>query len=184
VIDGVTDYEDHMLIGIGGLADALRCSATVARAAAPPSLSDGGSPQWTPFTEGRPSTPCWESGRLNQLTEWAVADETNRPIICEYQSDGFWLWTKWRGTVLSITILPVILSITFGVAVHLWATTLSAASWPLLSVPPPDDPLIQQLNGLNTLWEYQLTLSTFILTFFTSQAYAPTGYTVQASPLH
>ena len=40
-----------------------------------------------------------------------------------------------------------------------------------MNQPPADEELIQSLNGLNTLWEYQLTLSTFILTFFTSQAY-------------
>ena len=34
-------------------------------------------------------------------------------------------------------------------------------------MPPAEEELIQSLNGLNTLWEYQLTLSTFILTFFT-----------------
>lgn len=31
---------------------------------------------------------------------------------------------------------------------------------------------IAQLLGLNQLWEYQLTLTTFILTFFTSQSYS------------
>lgn len=46
------------------------------------------------------------------------------------------------------------------------------STWPLLAVPPASDPLIQQLQGLTQLWEYLLTLCTFILTFFTSQAYA------------
>ena len=46
-------------------------------------------------------TPGWEAGRLNQLTDWAVSDQTNRPVICEYKADGAWLWRKWRGTVLS-----------------------------------------------------------------------------------
>ena len=33
-------------------------------------------------------TPGWEAGRLNQLTEWAVSDQSNRPVICEYKADG------------------------------------------------------------------------------------------------
>jgi hypothetical protein len=111
-------------------------------------------------------------GRLDELTDWATAQRSNRPIICEYQADGFWLWTKWRGTVLSITVLPVLLSMGLGLSVELLSRGLSATSWPVLAVPPAHDPLIEQLNGLNTLWEYQLTLSTFILTFFTQQAYA------------
>lgn len=40
-----------------------------------------------------------------------------------------------------------------------------------MAIPPESDPLIQQLGGMKTLWEYQLTLCTFILAFFTSQAY-------------
>ena len=52
------------------------------------------------------------------------------------------------------------------------AHSAALTTWDLLAVPPKDDPIIAQLNGLNTLWEYQLTLCTFILTFFTSQAYS------------
>ena len=49
-------------------------------------------------------TPGWEAGRLNQLTEWAVSDQSNRPVICEYKADGVWLWSKWSGTVLPIWV--------------------------------------------------------------------------------
>ena len=130
-------------------------------------------PHLTAFDfEGFPSTPGWESGRLDQLTNWAVSVESNRPVICEYKSDGLWLWTKWRGTVLSISVLPVLLTMGLGVATDVVAHSLSSSTWAVLAVPPEDDMLIQQLQGLNKLWEYQLTLSTFILTFFTSQAYS------------
>ena len=96
-----------------------------------------------------------------------MSDQTNRPVICEYKADGAWLWRKWRGTVLSITLVPVLVSMGFGVAIDLAARFGCDATWPLLAVPPPEEELIQSLNGINTLWEYQLTLSTFILTFFT-----------------
>ena len=60
--------------------------------------------------DGLPSTPGWEGGRLDQLTNWAVAEESNRPVICIYKPDALWLWTKWRGTVLSLTVLPVLIT--------------------------------------------------------------------------
>jgi hypothetical protein len=47
----------------------------------------------------------------------------------------------------------------------------SSTTWSLLTVPPATEPLIQSLFGLKKLWEYQLTVTTFILTFFLSHAY-------------
>ena len=124
------------------------------------------------FFEGMPSTPGWEGTTLNKLTDWAKADTTNRPIICEYKPDTLWLWSKYRGTVLSITIVPVLANMAVGVATDVAVHLTAPSTWPLLAVPPASDPLIQQLSGLTQLWEYQFTLCTFILTFFTSQAYA------------
>ena len=45
-------------------------------------------------------------------------------------------------------------------------------SWSLLAVPDASAEWIQRLSGMKKLWEYQLTLATFILTFFLSQAFA------------
>eukprot|EP00558_Chaetoceros_sp_UNC1202_P007107 CAMPEP_0197245902 /NCGR_PEP_ID=MMETSP1429-20130617/10542_1 /TAXON_ID=49237 /ORGANISM="Chaetoceros sp., Strain UNC1202" /LENGTH=367 /DNA_ID=CAMNT_0042706479 /DNA_START=113 /DNA_END=1216 /DNA_ORIENTATION=- len=58
-----------------------------------------------------------------------------------------------------------------GIGVDRFVHYYSDASWAFLAVPPESDPLIQQLVGMKSLWEYQLTLCTFILAFFTSQAY-------------
>eukprot|EP00566_Odontella_aurita_P001291 CAMPEP_0113573000 /NCGR_PEP_ID=MMETSP0015_2-20120614/26385_1 /TAXON_ID=2838 /ORGANISM="Odontella" /LENGTH=553 /DNA_ID=CAMNT_0000476051 /DNA_START=128 /DNA_END=1789 /DNA_ORIENTATION=- /assembly_acc=CAM_ASM_000160 len=120
---------------------------------------------------GRPSTPGWATGQLDKLTDWVQTDEANRPVICEYEPDGTWLWSQWKGTVLYMCVMPVVLSMVAGVIVDAGVHQLSSAHWPLLSVPPADDPLIQQLAGINGLWEYQLTLATFILTFFTQTSY-------------
>ena len=148
---------------------------------------------------GNPSLPGWTRTRrqrrrqtqaqLRQLATWSANDQPNRPIICEYEPDASWLWTRWRGTVLSLTIVPVVWNIGVGIvvdaAIHyqinhyslvssgnlVLPTSLMHRTWPLLAIPPQDDPLIQQLAGLNSLWEYQVTLTTFILTFFTAEAY-------------
>ena len=122
--------------------------------------------------EGMPSTPGYRPGQLNRLTDWAVRDSSNRPVICEFRPDGLWLWTKWRGTVLSFTVVPVLFMILLAFFTDALAHHLSATAWAFPAMPPVDDPFIRQLKALNDLWEYQLTLTTFILTFFTSQAYS------------
>jgi hypothetical protein len=124
--------------------------------------------------EGLPSSPGWKKAQLkqrNKLTDWAVSDESNRPVICEYEPDAFWLWSKWRGTVLSLVIVPILFNVCVGVGVDIGAHALSESTWSLLAKPPADDPLIEQLQGLKSLWEYQLTLCTFILTFFMAETY-------------
>ena len=49
---------------------------------------------------------------------------------------------------------------------------LSTTSWAWYSVPIATDPLIQTMTGLYKAWQFHLTLGTFVLTFFTSQALA------------
>ena len=122
--------------------------------------------------QGMPSTPGWESGRLDELTDWATSDRANRPVMCEYRSEGGWLWSKWRGTVLQMVLVPVLASMSLTVTTDILAHAFSEADWSLFGVPPAEDALISQLRGLATLWEYQLTLTIFVLTFFTSQAYS------------
>ncbi|KAH8066446.1 hypothetical protein JL722_888 [Aureococcus anophagefferens] len=145
--------------------------------APPPPSFDGAppAPLYLPGNNafrGLPSTPGWRAGRFNELTDWATNEASNRPVVCEYRPDGVWLWTKWRGTVLEMTILPVVVTMALGAAVDGGAHALAASAWPFWGVPPVEDPLIRQLSGLGALWEYNLTLCTFILTFFTQQAYA------------
>ena len=41
--------------------------------------------------EGFPSNPGWKKGQLDTLTDWAVNNEANRPIINEYEPDWMWL---------------------------------------------------------------------------------------------
>ena len=123
--------------------------------------------------EGMPSNPGWKIGRLDQLTEWAESKAANRPVICEYEPSGIWLWTKWVGTVLQSTWKEITLSMIMTLCFHLYLAWKH--SWPIWSFVVPldgSDKLLSGLLGLKKLWEHQLTLATFILTFFTSQAFA------------
>ncbi|KAL3791481.1 hypothetical protein ACHAWO_006231 [Cyclotella atomus] len=112
---------------------------------------------------GLPSNPGWDSVRLNRLTEWADEVQPNRPIICEYQPEGWWLWRKWNGTVLKATWGSVLFAMMTGLS-----------NYKLWNGPAIDTTsrLIKRLSAVTKVWEYQLTLSTFILTFFLSQAFS------------
>ncbi len=143
-------------------------------------LPSSGSSEGQQFSEstksflqkGNPSSPGWKNKNLlNDVTDWATSDEANRPIICEYEPDAGWLWRKWRGTALSMTYVSVLINIALGITLDTSVHASTEATWPLLAVPPPSEPIIQELSGMKTLWEYNLTLCTFILAFFTSQAY-------------
>jgi len=126
---------------------------------------------------GFPSNPGWRSGRLNKLTDWADNKTPNRPIVCEYDPDDWWLRRRWAGTVLKMTIRSCLMLMGICAALD-WTTrrhilrSASGASWGLFSVPPSTEPLIQSLFGVKKLWEYQLTVTTFILTFFLGHAYS------------
>ena len=44
-------------------------------------------------------------------------------------------------------------------------------SWVSFEIPHSTDPIIDTLNALNSLWEYQLQLTVFVLSFFVNHAY-------------
>lgn len=123
---------------------------------------------------GLPSNPGWDSSRLNRLTEWADEVKPNRPIICEYKPEGWWLWRKWNGTVLKSTWGSVLFAMLAGLVIDFVARGCSWSNYKLWNGPAIDTTsrLIKRLSAVTKVWEYQLTLSTFILTFFLSQAFS------------
>jgi Bestrophin, RFP-TM, chloride channel len=126
--------------------------------------------------EGRPSNVGWTNDKLNRLTEWADSSKPNRPIICEYQPNGRWLWFKWNGTVLKQTWPSVVGAMFAGLLLHAllrWRCAITGISWPWYGVPPiHQDPLLLGLTGVRKAWEFHLTIATFILTFFSGQTFS------------
>lgn len=49
--------------------------------------------------------------------------------------------------------------------------TATDVTWALWTVPDSSHPVVSHLRALDTMWNYQLTLTTFVLTFFINQAY-------------
>ena len=79
-----------------------------------------------PNFRGLPSTPGWKTNELDDLTDWATSDSANRPVICEYEPDGLWLWTRFRGTVLESTGAWAAVAMALGLGVGAGAHALSA----------------------------------------------------------
>ena len=84
---------------------------------------------------------------------------------------GSWLWTRWHGTVLETTWKPTILLMSVAAFVVFFTYSHATWTWPLLAVPDPTNPVVMRLKALDTMWNYLLTLATFVSSFFVSQAY-------------
>lgn len=93
------------------------------------------------------------------------------PIIIPYRPDPAWLWTRWRGTILQSTWRPTLsiflLGLSFIVAVHNDGRT----SWHFTATPDQGHALVVRLKALEGMWGYMLSFATFVISFFTSQAY-------------
>ncbi|KAL3802692.1 hypothetical protein HJC23_012016 [Cyclotella cryptica] len=144
------------------------------------------------FFRGRPSTPGFKPGQFEKLTSWAMSQDSNRPIVTEYDPDGLWLWTQWEGTIREMTFTNVAIALIWALVVDLYAyqhytvyliataavnggdvaTLLDNLTWTSFEIPHSRDPIIEAFQNLNSLWEYQLSLTTFTLSFFVNHAYS------------
>lgn len=144
------------------------------------------------FFKGRPSTPGFKPGQFEKLTSWAMSQDSNRPIVTEYDPDGLWLWTQWEGTIREMTFTNVVMALLWALVVDLYAyqhytvyliataavnggdvaSLLDSLTWTSFEIPHSRDPIIEAFQNLNSLWEYQLSLTTFTLSFFVNHAYS------------
>ena len=90
-------------------------------------------------------------------------------IIAGFHPQASWLWKQWHGTVLQQTWRPAIGMM--AVALLFVLCMEHCRTWPLLAVPDGDNSMIMQIKGLNKMWGYLLTMTTFVNSFFLSQAY-------------
>lgn len=143
------------------------------------------------FFRGAPSTPGYKPGQFEKLTRWAISTSSNRPVVAEYDPDGLWLWTRWDGTIRQMTFQNVIISLLWALVVDLYAyyhytvyliataavnggdvsRLIDNLTWISFEIPHSKDPIIDTLAAINGLWEYQLSLTIFTLSFFVNHAY-------------
>ena len=158
-------------------------------------------PSQPKFLRGRPSTPGFKPGQFERLTSWAMSTDSNRPVVTEYDPDGLWLWTQWNGTIGERNFSNVAISLVWALVVDLYcyhhytvyliataatnggdvSTLLDNLSWTSFEIPHSTDPIVAGLNGLNSLWEFQLQLTVFTLSFFVNHAYAQWKMTYQCT---
>lgn len=101
-----------------------------------------------------------------------VKKRYNGNIIRQYKPSRRWLWRQWRGTILQqawkAAATSMLVSSCFVAVIRLSC----GPTWALGQIPDPKSPAISRLVPLAQLWNYLMTLTTFILTFFLSQAYS------------
>ncbi|KAL7532495.1 hypothetical protein ACHAXR_004668 [Thalassiosira sp. AJA248-18] len=149
-------------------------------------------PPTSDFFKGAPSTPGFKPGQFDKLSSWAQSTSSNRPIVTEYDPDGFWLWTQWDGTIREMIYKNIIISLIWALVVDLYAyqhytvyliataavnggdvgSLMDTLTWASFEIPHSKDPFIETLTALNSLWEYQLNLTIFTLSFFVNHAYS------------
>ena len=92
-------------------------------------------------------------------------------IIRQFKPNRRWLWGQWHGTIFQqawkTAVAFMLVSACFVAAVR----SLCHPTWALGQIPDPNFPFVSKLAPLANLWQYLMTISTFILTFFLSQAY-------------
>ena len=98
-----------------------------------------------------------------------TTSKTRAPIMVQYQPRAAWLWRQWKGTALVITWLPAFLQMTIGALLCLGIRSTAHATWPVGTVPPASNIIVSRLSCLSAMWNYQLTLTTFVVTFFLNQ---------------
>jgi hypothetical protein len=121
-----------------------------------------------------------------------MSQDSNRAIVTEYDPDGLWLWTQWQGTIREMTFSNVVIALVWALVVDLYAyqhytvyliataavnggdvaTLVDNLDWTSFEIPHSGDPILDTFESLNSLWEYQLQLTTFTLSFFVNHAYS------------
>ena len=93
-------------------------------------------------------------------------------IVKQYKPKRSWLWRRWTGTILQrqykVALLQMIITASIGILVR----RSSTVKWPIGSVPDQSNLIISKMIAFSKHWHYLQGITTFILTFFLSQAYS------------
>jgi len=96
---------------------------------------------------------------LDEICSRVLCRSSFQQIIPPYMGTTSWIWRQWRGTILRAMWFPVLKNVGVSAACLMLANALG---WNL------ED----RLQIFEKLWQYHLTFSTFVVTFFLSQAYS------------
>ena len=116
--------------------------------------------------------------QLDRVVDRALRTGDVPRLIKAYKPDARWLWGRWRHTVLEQTWTPALVAMSVALAVHFtvkggaaWLRVFAATGEIDLGPGDPEHTVVKQLKTLDTMWTYLLTMTTFVNSFFLSQAY-------------
>ena len=93
-------------------------------------------------------------------------------IIRQYDPNTLWLWKQWKGTILSHAWKGTIMNMALSLALVMYVRFYISPTWAITSTPDiTTNPFLGRLSMFSKVWKYVMSLTTFILTFFLSQAY-------------
>jgi hypothetical protein len=106
---------------------------------------------------------------VDQITGY-IGGEIMRP----YKPDRGWLWSRWTGTILQHGTKKAIENMIYALVCCLCLNLITGSPLLAIEVNPADcnHYLLDFLQVFNKVWHYSITLTTFILTFFLTQAYS------------
>lgn len=93
-------------------------------------------------------------------------------FILPYKPDRWWLWSRWKGTILLCSTLPTCLNMLFSLVFILVTRQLTDPTLKFCMAPDKSHALIARLDIVQRMWSYQMSLTTFILTFFVNHSYS------------
>jgi hypothetical protein len=101
---------------------------------------------------------------LNDIADVACSTTITSPIITQYYPGRFWLWRRWRSTIVRRVLPDVVANMAFALLIGL-----------ILQQPGTNGLRFAKsenyLAGLAKVWQLSATMATFTLSFFLSQSY-------------
>ncbi|CAB9496031.1 Bestrophin-3 [Seminavis robusta] len=107
---------------------------------------------------------------INQLSGTTSKFEGGE-IIPQYKPNRKWLWCRWHGTVFEQTYVTALCMMLLSLVFVLIVRLFGEPTWSVGRAPDEDHVWIQTLTIVRKIWVYQMTFTTFILTFYVNQAY-------------
>ncbi|KAL7450137.1 hypothetical protein ACHAWC_002108, partial [Mediolabrus comicus] len=92
-------------------------------------------------------------------------------IIRQYKPARKWLWGRWKGTILQQAWTAAAANMMISICFIATLRHFCKPTWAVGQIPDATFPIVSRLSALAKLWHYLMSITTFILTFFLSQAY-------------
>ncbi|KAL9188941.1 hypothetical protein ACHAXT_011431, partial [Thalassiosira profunda] len=93
-------------------------------------------------------------------------------IIRPYKPQRWWLWRRWRGTVLQHAYKGALVNMALTAIISIVIGRRADCTWDIAMAPDQSHPIISRMAAFGKHWHYLQSITTFILTFFLSQSYA------------